>query len=72
MIDKNISHDLNVLNSQYDLDSRVLRVELKLNNILFNLVNIYAPNSENEQLDFIYSFYDFCANLGNIVFHSLI
>ena len=48
LIDKNISHDLNVLNSQYDLDSRVLRVELKLNNILFNLVNIYAPNSENE------------------------
>ena len=67
LINKNIGHDLNILNTQYDIDSRILRIEIKINNIRFNLVNIYAPNSEREQLDFIYNLYDFCANVNNIV-----
>ena len=67
LINKNISHDLSVLNTQYDLESRVLRVEIKIDNNIFNLVNIYAPNSEKDQLDFIYNFYDFCTNLANII-----
>ena len=32
----------------------------------FNLVNIYAPNTEKEQFNFINNMYDLCAYLKNI------
>ena len=53
LINKSLSFDFNVSNTQYDLDSRFLRIELKLINLTFNLINIYAPNTENEQFEFI-------------------
>ena len=38
-----------------------------IENYYFNLVNIYAPNLENEQFEFINKMYDVCANLKNII-----
>jgi exonuclease III len=67
LISKNISHDISILKTHYDLDSRFLRVEIKIESFYFNLVNIYAPNLENEQFDFINKMYDVCANVKNII-----
>jgi exonuclease III len=67
LINKNISHDINILSTQYDLDSRFLRVEIKIENYYLNLVNIYAPNVENEQFEFINKMYDVCASVKNII-----
>jgi len=67
LINKNLSHDINVLSTQYDLDSRFLRVEIKIENYYLNLVNIYAPNVENEQFEFINKMYDVCASVKNII-----
>lgn len=67
LINKNLSHDINVLCTQYDLDSRFLRVEIKIENYYLNLVNIYAPNIENEQFEFINKMYDVCASVKNII-----
>jgi len=67
LIRKNISHDINILKTQYDLDSRFLRIEIKIENFYFNFVNIYAPNLENEQFDFINKMYDVCVNVKNII-----
>ena len=67
LISKNISHDINILKTHYDLDSRFLRIEIKIENFYFNLVNIYAPNLENEQFDFINKMYDVCVNVKNII-----
>ena len=57
LINKNISHDFNVLSTQYDLDSRFIRVEIKIDKSYFNLVNIYVPNTEIEQFEFINNMY---------------
>jgi len=67
LIKKNLSHNISIINTHYDLDSRFLRVEIMIENYYFNLVNIYAPNLENEQFEFINKMYDVCANLKNII-----
>ena len=67
LINKNISHDINIINTHYDLESRFLRVEVKIESYYFNLVNIYAPNLENEQFEFITKMYDVCSSVKNII-----
>jgi exonuclease III len=67
LIRKNISHDISIIKTHYDLDSRFLRIEIKIEKFYFNLVNIYAPNLENEQFDFINKMYDVCVNVKNII-----
>ena len=51
LVKKELS-DLKILNVQYDLDSRFISIELQLDRIYFNFINIYAPNVENEQLEY--------------------
>ena len=55
------------LSTQYDLDSSFLRIEIKLNEVILNLINIYAPNVESKQLIFINNMYEVCSNVKNIV-----
>ena len=48
LINKQISHDINIINTHYDLESRFLRVEVKIESYYFNLVNLirlYRPSS---------------------------
>ena len=66
LVKKELS-DLKILNVQYDLDSRFISIELQLDRIYFNFINIYAPNVENEQLEYINKMYDVCASMKNII-----
>jgi hypothetical protein len=56
-----------VLSTHYDLDSRFLKIELKVNEVILNLINVYAPNVESEQLTFVNNMYEVCANVKNII-----
>jgi len=67
LIKKNFCANMSVLSTHYDLDSRFLKIEIKINEIILNLINIYAPNSESEQLIFINNMYEVCANVKNII-----
>ena len=51
----------------YDIDSRFINIEMNLENKKINLVNIYAPNLENEQMIFISKMYERCSGLKNII-----
>ena len=67
LIKKNLCANMSVLDTHYDLNSRFLRVGLKINEVILNLINIYAPNKENEQFEYINLLYDVCANVKNII-----
>jgi exonuclease III len=67
LINKFTSHDINILNTHYDLESRFLRIEIKIEKQYINLINIYAPNVEKEQFEFINKMYDVCAGVKNII-----
>ena len=67
LIKRNICANMSVLRTHYDLESRFLRVEIKINEVFLNLINIYAPNIESEQINFINNMYDVCANVKNII-----
>ena len=67
LINKNFSANISILSTHYDLDSRFLRVEFKFNEVILNLINIYAPNVESEQLLFLNNMYEVCANVKNII-----
>ena len=58
---------MNIENVFYDLNSRLLVIKLRLQKQILNLVNIYAPNLESEQFEYINKMYDVCANLKNII-----
>ena len=53
LIKKDISHNVNILNTQYDLNCRFLRIEKEIDKCTFNFLNIYSPNMENEQHEII-------------------
>jgi hypothetical protein len=44
-----------------------LRIEIKIEKQYINLINIYAPNVEKEQFEFINKMYDVCAGVKNII-----
>jgi len=67
LVKKNLCANMSVLSTHYDLDSRFLRVEIKINEVILNLINIYAPNVESEQLNFINNMYEVCSNVKNII-----
>lgn len=47
-----------ILNENFDFDGRFLHLKISINNIILNLVNIYAPNHSDYQLDFIEKIYN--------------
>ena len=67
LIKKNFCANMSVLSTHYDLDSRFFKIELKVNEVILNLINVYAPNVESEQLTFVNNMYEVCANVKNII-----
>ena len=63
----NYVENCSIENKFFDLESRYMRVEIKISSKLFNLINIYAPNTEKEQFIFINIMYDLCSYLKNII-----
>ena len=49
----NFIEKLKVENCTYDLESRYIKLEINIISKVFNLINIYAPNHEKEQFEFI-------------------
>ena len=47
--------DINIDKFDTDLDGRFLSIDLKLDNIPFRLINIYAPNNDKDRKDFFNS-----------------
>ena len=45
--------DVEILSSKFDFKSRFILLKSKINDEHFNLINIYAPNKEKEQIEFI-------------------
>ena len=41
-----------------DFSNRVIGMEVSVNGFIFNIINIYSPNYETEQIEFIESLYD--------------
>ena len=67
LIKKSIS-SLKILGTSQDLEARILCVEIEIeNHVRINLINIYAPNLENEQYTFLSTFYDFILSKKNIL-----
>ena len=58
---------MKIINTLYDIDSRFLNIEIQIEKITLNFVNIYAPNLEKEQFEFIKKMYDVCASLKNVI-----
>jgi exonuclease III len=48
-------------------EERVLAIDIKMNNNLFNLVNVYAPNLCKEQLSFIETLTNFIHKKKNLI-----
>ena len=67
LIKKKFCANMSVRSTHYDLDSRFLKIELKVNEVILNLINVYAPNVESEQLTFVNNMYEVCANVKNII-----
>ena len=63
----NFIEDLSIENKIYDLESRYIKLEVKIISKVFNLINIYAPNHEKEQFEFINTLYDLCSYLKNLI-----
>ena len=53
--------ELEIIGKSQDLESRIINLEIEIQKEKINLVNIYAPNLENEQIAFINSLYNFLA-----------
>ena len=51
--------NFSVINTFFDLDSRLICIESEFEKHKINLINIYAPNMESEQLEFIDQLYNF-------------
>ena len=45
--------ELEIIGKSQDLESRIINLEIEIQKEKINLVNIYAPNLENVQIDFI-------------------
>ena len=58
--------DYDSLNLKF-IENRVISIDLKFKDILFNLVNIYAPNLHEDQFDFIDKLYNITNNKKNII-----
>ena len=59
--------DLEIISKSQDLDSRVINLEIDIQKVKINLVNIYAPNLEQEQILFINSLYNFLATKKRVL-----
>lgn len=45
------------MDQQYDIDGRYVKLKIKINNEIFNIINIYAPTDSREQIYFIDNIY---------------
>ena len=45
--------EVEILSSKFDFKSRFILLKTKINDEHFNLINIYAPNKEKEQIEFL-------------------
>lgn len=53
---------IKISNKIFDIESRYINLEIETSDYKFNFLNIYAPNLENEQFDFISNIYNICAS----------
>ena len=58
--------DINILNTHRSNDGRKLLINVKLNDVEFTLVNIYAPNNETHRIQFFKRLRSFINNYSNI------
>ena len=63
--------NIEILNTKSNENSRMLLINIKMNEIGITLINVYAPNSETDRISFYGTvetwINDFSLNINNIV-----
>jgi hypothetical protein len=61
------NNNIHQINHEIIDTNRIIITKLNINDTFINLVNIYSPNSTNEQMDFINILYDTLIYKKNII-----
>ena len=61
------SLNITIKNTSQDFESRIINLEIEIEKENYNLVNIYAPNTEYEQIEFINYLYSFLLSKKNVI-----